>query len=102
MGGCASKKLEDDEYNNNEIMPIIIETQTWKRDSHGLFDYETHDVIKKTLKIVGNTQIYRNNDSLEMSKCKYQSNKKDDIVLDVTYEPLHYKIQNHEDGEEQK
>ena len=101
MGGCASK-FEETECNIEGVRPIIINSETWKRDSHGLFDYETNDVVRKTLKIVGNTQIYRENDSLEMTKCKYQSNKRGDVVLDVSYESRHNTINDAESSEEEK
>ena len=50
----------------------MIETETWKRDSHGLFDYETNDVIRKTLKIAGTAQVFRENDDLQLLEFSYR------------------------------
>lgn len=54
------------------IRPIVIETETWKRDSHGLFDYETNDVIRKTLRIAGTAQIFREVDDLQFLDYSYR------------------------------
>jgi len=51
MGVCSSNNTEENINYHSGIKPIIIESETWKRDSHGLFDYETTDVVRKTLKI---------------------------------------------------
>jgi hypothetical protein len=51
MGICSSNNAEDNINYLSGVKPIVIETETWKRDSHGLFDYETTDVVRKTLKI---------------------------------------------------
>lgn len=72
MGICSSTNYEDNTHNHSGIRPIIIETETWRRDSHGLFDYETNDVIKKTLKIAGTTQIFREGDDLQCADFSYK------------------------------
>ena len=70
---CWSKNnWEDNTQNHSDIRPIVIETETWKRDSHGLFDYETNDVIRKTLRIAGTAQIYRNSDDLQFLEYSYR------------------------------
>jgi len=50
----------------------VIETETWKRDSHGLFDYETNDVIRKTLRIAGTAQIFRETDDVQLQDYSYR------------------------------
>lgn len=74
MGNICSNKnnWEDNTHNHVGIKPIIIETETWKRDSHGLFDYETNDVIRKTLKIAGTAQIFREVDDLQFLDYSYR------------------------------
>jgi len=40
--------------------PILsLKALTWVRDNHGLFDYETLELKKKTLELKGNCKIVR-------------------------------------------
>lgn len=39
---------------------------TWGRDSHGLFDYESRHLTKKTMKTNQPSQIIRKNNELEL------------------------------------
>jgi hypothetical protein len=39
---------------------------TWGRDSHGLFDYESRHLTKRTMKTVQATQIIRKVNDLEL------------------------------------
>ena len=39
---------------------------TWSRDSHGLFDYESRHLTKRTMKTVQATQIIRKVNELEL------------------------------------
>lgn len=43
------------------VKPIIIDTETWNRDSHGLFDYETTDVVFKSLRIPTTNKVKQSN-----------------------------------------
>jgi hypothetical protein len=40
---------------------------TWSRDSHGLFDYESRHLTKKTMKSSSPNQIVRKNNELELT-----------------------------------
>jgi len=103
MGGCASKNFDEnlDDFTWN-VKPITVDTQTWKRDSHGLFDYETNDVIKNSLKIVGSTQLFRQNDHIEQSTNKYQNSRRVAAILDVSFESHNNTITDKEEMEEEK
>lgn len=102
MGTCASKKSADENTALSlSVKPITIETETWKRDSHGLFDYETSDVVKKTLRVVGSTQLYRDNDHLEQTANKYNS-RRADVMLDVSFESRQHTISERDEMEEDK
>lgn len=104
MGGCASKnKFEDDGDNISlSIRPITVETETWKRDSHGLFDYESNDVVKNSLKIIGSAQLYRDNDHIEQTTNKYANSRRADVVLDVSFESRNNTLSDREEMEEEK
>lgn len=102
MGGCASKTFEEDEANMMSLHPIHIESETWKRDSHGLFDYEASNLVRKSLKVTGNTQIYRENDSLQMTKNKVQGGFRKNKYLDESWESKRNTINDFEDMEEDK
>ena len=39
---------------------------TWSRDSHGLFDYESRHLTKRTIKTTQATQIIRKTNELEL------------------------------------
>ena len=39
---------------------------TWSRDSHGLFDYESRHLTKRTMKTTQATQIIRKGNELEL------------------------------------
>lgn len=74
MGIWSSTKNWEDITiaNGQDIKQIVIEAETWKRDSHGLFDYETNDVIRKTLRIAGTAQIFRETDDLQLLEFSYR------------------------------
>ena len=38
---------------------IILETTTWHRDSHGLFDYESKSISKRVFENPNNLKIIR-------------------------------------------
>jgi hypothetical protein len=84
MGVCSSNKnYEDNTHNHSGVKPIVIEAKTWKRDSHGLFDYETNDYIHKTLKIAGTAQIFRETDDLQFVDYSYRKVfKKNRLLFD--------------------
>jgi len=57
-------------YNPNcnfENHVILMKGITWSRDSHGLFDYESRHLTKKTLKAERPVIITRNNNELSLS-----------------------------------
>jgi hypothetical protein len=45
---------------------VLMKGITWSRDSHGLFDYESRHLTKKTMKTPGPVQIIRNANELEL------------------------------------
>lgn len=84
------------------IYCFLLECETWKRDSHGLFDYESNDVVKNTLKINSTTNLFRNNDNIEQCASKYLNSRRAEIWLDLSIESIHNTIVDREDGEEMK
>ena len=104
MGSCTSKEktMEEGAQIYFGAKPITIETETWKRDSHGLFDYETNDVVRRTLRVVGTTQLYRDNDYIEQTAFKYKSSRRADVLLNYSFESRNNTITDREDLEENK
>lgn len=104
MGGCASKKFDEDqsEYNNLPIKPLLVEAETWKRDSHGLFDYETKDVTKTSLKVVGSTRIFRDNEFIAQTVAENYNSRRADVVLDISFESRGNNIMDKNNDEEEK
>ena len=48
------------------IHMVLMKGITWSRDSHGLFDYESRHLTKRTMKTTQATQIIRNTNELEL------------------------------------
>lgn len=103
MGGWASKKQDEDlEYSSLPIRPLIIEAETWKRDSHGLYDYETRDIIRNNLKIIGSTQLFRKEEGIEQTFHPIDHRRKADIVLDISFGSDNNAVKHKEEREEDK
>lgn len=45
---------------------VLMKGITWSRDSHGLFDYESRHLTKRTMKTQEQVQIIRNQNELEL------------------------------------
>lgn len=45
---------------------VLMKGITWGRDSHGLFDYESRHLTKRTMKTTNQTQIIRKVNELEL------------------------------------
>lgn len=103
MGGCASKKFEEDQSEYNlPIKPLLIEAETWKRDSHGLFDYETKDVTKTSLKVVGSTRIFRDSEFIAQTIAENYNSRRADVVLDISFESRGNNMMDNNIDEEEK
>lgn len=50
----------------NMIYRVLMKGITWARDSHGLFDYESRHLTKRTMKTVHPTSIVRKTNELEL------------------------------------
>jgi len=99
----VSKKLEEDTISNDSgINPFIIEADTWKRDSHGLFDYETGDSIKNLLKIEGTTKLLRMDNGIEQDSHPKDRKRKADVILDVSFGSQNNIVTNKDEIEEEK
>lgn len=48
------------------IYSVLMKGITWSRDSHGLFDYESRHLTKKTMKTQNQVQIYRKQNELDL------------------------------------
>ena len=45
-------------------LQVIMKAITWNRDSHGLVDYESKHIHKKTLTTISNGEIIRQNNEI--------------------------------------
>jgi len=48
------------------LATLNVKALTWLRDSHGLFDYESFQLVKNTLKAEGNSTIVRYGDEVSL------------------------------------
>ena len=46
---------------------MTIHTETWRRDSHGLFDYESTETLKLKLKSSSDCSVFRKNDEISLT-----------------------------------
>lgn len=47
---------------------VFFRAVSWLRDSHGLFDYESRNIVKMSLKTQSQGQIIRNEDQIDFAK----------------------------------
>ncbi len=41
---------------------------TWQRDSHGLFDFESKNLVKKNMKTSASAKVWRVNNDIDLSE----------------------------------
>lgn len=61
---------------------LTVKALTWLRDSHGLFDYETFQLVKNTLKVEGNCLIVRRGDEVR-AVGKHEAEYEDEKLASV-------------------
>jgi|JI9StandDraft_1071089.scaffolds.fasta_scaffold257929_1 hypothetical protein len=64
---------------------LYVEGKTWTRDSHGLFDYESHGVKENILLIKDNTNIIRRKHEIKEKK-EIEENSTDEYMCKVINE----------------
>lgn len=65
--------------NPNQEAVVFFRAVSWLRDSHGLFDYESRNIVKMSLKTQSQGQIIRNEDQIDFNKL--------DVVIDKNEKP---------------
>lgn len=58
---------------NFDTHVVLMKGITWSRDSHGLFDYESRHLTKKTLKSSYESMIMRSGNDLSLNR--YHNNR---------------------------
>ena len=51
---------------SNLLSRVLMKGITWSRDSHGLFDYESRHLTKRTMKTTQPIQIIRKTNELDL------------------------------------
>ena len=52
---------------SNQQMPELrIQTSTWTRESHGLYDFEGVEIERKFFKVKGNQRVFRHESEVEI------------------------------------
>lgn len=54
--------------NTTQEPVVFFRAVSWLRDSHGLFDYESRNIVKMSLKTQSQGQIIRNDDQIDFAK----------------------------------
>jgi len=52
--------------NNQQIPELRIQTSTWTRESHGLYDFEGEEIERKFFKVKGNQRVFRYESEVEI------------------------------------
>lgn len=71
-----SQPTQGQEASQDQVMPsnptqepvVFFRAVSWLRDSHGLFDYESRNIVKMSLKTQSQGQIIRNEDQIDFAK----------------------------------
>lgn len=58
-------------HNPSQEPVVFFRAVSWLRDSHGLFDYESRNIIKMSLKTQSQGQIIRNDDQIDFAKLEH-------------------------------
>ena len=59
--------LEKSQTNQSQnFSELSIKTVTWTRESHGLFDFEGQDIIRKQFKVKGSHRFYRDENKVSV------------------------------------
>ena len=59
--------LEESSVNESGKYSVLTaKTVTWTRESHGLFDFEGQDIVRKQFKIKGSHRFYRDENTVEV------------------------------------
>ena len=74
---------------------VVAKTCTWARDSHGLYDYESRNVTKNTIKITSSCRLYRQGNEVKLThehiKEKLQEDAKYLLTLTCHDGNLHHR-----------
>lgn len=54
--------------NKEESLKLIIDAKSWQKDSFGLFDFESKDLIKSVIKIEKTSKYYKHNYNRQTAK----------------------------------
>ena len=71
-----SQQTQNQEVSQDQVMPpnpqqepvVFFRAVSWLRDSHGLFDYESRNITKMSLKTQSQGQIIRNDEQIDFAK----------------------------------
>ena len=58
--------IESETTDSSKMSILTAKTVTWTRESHGLFDFEGQDIVKKQFKIRGSHRIYRDENNVDV------------------------------------
>ena len=67
---------------------VFLRAVTWQRDSHGLFDYESKSILKKSLKTIARGKIIRTGNEIELiniNKDEKEINPEAQTLLQIKY-----------------
>lgn len=67
MGNCTGTNRMEDVSDEKSLKKLVIKTSTWNRDSHGLFDYESNNVVKKNIKTSNNCMLIREGNDVQIA-----------------------------------
>ena len=67
----------------SNVCRVFFRGVTWLRDSHGLFDYESHNIAKKNMKTQTTGRLVRMDNELEFETAKQEESESVRRILEI-------------------
>ena len=88
--------------NNQQLPELRIQTSTWTRESHGLYDFEGVEIERKSFRVKGNQRVFRHESEVEIratelnnfyeQEQQMSADERERIVARILYFNSHYWI----------
>lgn len=86
MGGLFSSVFSKPTMYYNKLYNRMMRSSTWSKDSHGLFDYESNNIVNGEFKIMNSSRIIRKELVVEIKETRED--------LDQTLGPIYKSLAN--------
>ena len=79
--------------NTTEQPQLVIHSETWAKESHGLYDFDCQETTKEYFSLQGTHTVSRTDNQLSLqSKSTFQNDKNDAVIARLLYRQGQYWI----------